>query len=385
MVENVRIVYDGALSSFLDELGQFWSPLFTVNISIQKPPESICILRLSAIGDTCHALAVVRSIQDTWPETKITWIIGKVEALLLGHIPGIQFIIFDKSAGISEYRALRAKLKHRRFDVLLHMQVAFRANLASAMIRADRRIGYDRGRSKDLHGFFINERIAEGHEQHVLDAMRSFVAPLGIPPMTPRWDIPLSNNDLAYAERQLDPHRLTLCVSPVSSHRMRNWNIDGYARVADHAANRHNMQVIITGGRGRFELAFNEKVSAAMRTPVKNLTGKDTLTQLAAILGRCDLLLSPDTGPMHIATAMSTDVLGLHAASNPRRSGAYNSLRWSVDQYNAAAGKYLKHGGDELRWGTKIEFDGVMDLITIDQVIGKLDAWVAQYSGKESQ
>lgn len=353
-------------------------------MSSQKPPESICILRLSAIGDTCHVLAVVRSIQDTWPDTKITWIIGRVEAMLLGHIPGIEFIIFNKSAGVSEYLRLRSKMKNRRFDVLLHMQVAFRANLASAAISADRRIGYDHARAKDLHGLFINERIPAVDEQHVLDGLWSFVTLLGVPSTAPRWDIPLTSEELAYAIQQVDPQRLTLCISPVSSHKFRNWRIDGYAKVADHAANRHDMQVILTGGRGEFELEFNAAVAAAMQTEVMNLTGKDTLTRLAALLGRCDLLLSPDTGPMHIATAMGTDVLGLHAASNPRRSGPYNSLQWCVDQYDAAARKYLKRSASEIRWGTKIEEDGVMDLITVEQVIDRLDAWIAQYPGPKS-
>lgn len=353
-------------------------------MSSQKPPESICILRLSAIGDTCHVLAVVRSIQDIWPDAKITWIIGRVEAMLLGHIPGIEFIIFNKSAGISEYLRLRSKMKNRRFDVLLHMQVAFRANLASAAISADRRIGYDHARAKDLHGLFINERIPAVDEQHVLDGLWSFVTLLGVPSTTPRWDIPLTSEELAYAKQQVDPQRLTLCISPVSSHKFRNWRIDGYAKVADHAANRHDMQVILTGGRGEFEVEFNAAVAAAMQTEVMNLTGKDTLTRLAALLGRCDLLLSPDTGPMHIATAMGTDVLGLHAASNPRRSGPYNSLQWCVDQYDAAARKYLKRSASEIRWGTKIEEDGVMDLITVEQVIDRLDAWIAQYPGPKS-
>jgi len=353
-------------------------------MSSQKPPESICILRLSAIGDTCHVLAVVRSIQDIWPDAKITWIIGRVEAMLLGHIPGIEFIIFNKSAGVSEYLRLRSKMKNRRFDVLLHMQVAFRANLASAAISADRRIGYDHARAKDLHGLFINERIPAVDEQHVLDGLWSFVTLLGVPSTTPRWDIPLTSEELAYAKQQVDPQRLTLCISPVSSHKFRNWRIDGYAKVADHAANRHDMQVILTGGRGEFEVEFNAAVAAAMQTEVMNLTGKDTLTRLAALLGRCDLLLSPDTGPMHIATAMGTDVLGLHAASNPRRSGPYNSLQWCVDQYDAAARKYLKRSASEIRWGTKIEEDGVMDLITVEQVIDRLDAWIAQYPGPKS-
>ena len=347
-------------------------------MSSQTPPKNICILRLSAIGDTCHVLAVVRSIQDTWPDTKITWVIGRIEALLLGHIPDIEFIIFNKSAGLSEYASLRRKLKHRRFDVLLHMQVALRANLASAMIHADRRIGYDRERSKDFHGLFVNERIARGREQHVMDALRSFVTPLGVAPVTPRWNIPLLAEDTAYAMEHIDPHRKTLCVSPVSSHKLRNWHVEGYARVADHAATRHDMQVILTGGPSDFERDFSDAIESAMQTPALNLTGKDTLRQLAALLGQCDLLLAPDTGPMHIATAMGTDVLGLHAASNPRRSGPYYSGRWCVDQYDSAARKYLKRSADQIRWGTKIEHPGVMDLITIEQVIDRLDSWAAE-------
>ena len=93
---------------------------------------------------------------------------------------------------------------------------------------------------------------------------------------------------------------------------------------------------------------------------------------------RCDLLLAPDTGPMHIANAMGTDVLGLHAASNPCRSGPYNSLKWCINKYYAAARKYLKRGSDEIRWGTKIEYPGVMDLVSANQVIDKLNMWAAE-------
>jgi len=101
---------------------------------------------------------------------------------------------------------------------------------------------------------------------------------------------------------------------------------------------------------------------------------------LAALMGESDLVLAPDTGPMHIANAMGTDVIGLHAASNPRRSGPYHSLRWCVDQYDAAARRFLNRSADELQWGTKIEYEGVMDLVSIDQVTERLDAWCAEKS-----
>src|SRR5574337_484487 len=91
-------------------------------------PVSVCILRLSAVGDVSHTLPVVRSLQNAWPDTRFTWIIGKLEATLLGDIPGIEFIIFDKSQGWKAHAQLRRSLRRRQFDLLLHMQLSLRAS-----------------------------------------------------------------------------------------------------------------------------------------------------------------------------------------------------------------------------------------------------------------
>jgi len=106
-----------------------------------------------------------------------------------------------------------------------------------------------------------------------------------------------------------------------------------------------------------------------MRAPAVDLIGKDTLKQLPALLARADLLVTPDSGPMHIANAMGTAVLGLHAATNPRRSGPYSERRYCVDRYDDAARKYRGKPAAALKWGTRIEADGVMDLVTVDDAI----------------
>jgi len=203
---------------------------------------------------------------------------------------------------------------------------------------------------------------------------------LGLEPGVPRWQLPLSDADFAFADKHVDRQRRTLCISPVSSHKLRNWHVAGYATVADYAARHHGMQIILTGGPSEFELEFCAQIEAQMKSEVVNLTGQDTLKQLAALMGESDLVLAPDTGPMHIANAMGTDVIGLHAASNPRRSGPYHSLRWCVDQYDAAARRFLNRSAEELQWGTKIEYAGVMDLVGVDQVIEKVDAWCGENS-----
>src|SRR5260370_39177599 len=101
-----------------------------------KPPlQQVCLLRLSAIGDTCHALAALRAFQAAWPQTKVTWIIGKLEAKLMTAIlPEIEFIIFDKAKGSQELWRLRGTLSERRFDLLLNMQLSIRASLVSSLV-----------------------------------------------------------------------------------------------------------------------------------------------------------------------------------------------------------------------------------------------------------
>jgi heptosyltransferase I len=112
-----------------------------------------------------------------------------------------------------------------------------------------------------------------------------------------------------------------------------------------------------------------------MRAPALDLVGKDTLKQLPALLARANLVVTPDSGPMHIANAMGSKVLGLHAASNPRRSGPYSDVRYCVDRYDAAARKFLGKPAEALKWGTKIEFDEVMALITTEDAIAAFERY----------
>ena len=115
-----------------------------------------------------------------------------------------------------------------------------------------------------------------------------------------------------------------------------------------------------------------------MQQPVLNLIGKDTLPQLAALLERADLVLSPDSGPVHLANALGTPVIGLHASTWSRRSGPYHSLDLCVDRFAEAALKFRGKPPEELRWGTRIEDAGVMGLIEVDDVLDKLEFALAR-------
>ncbi|MGY1425324.1 glycosyltransferase family 9 protein [Lysobacter sp. A289] len=349
-------------------------------------PASICLLRLSALGDVTHVVPLVRTLQAAWPETRLSWVIGKTEQRLLEGLPGVEFIEYDKKSGIGGMLALYRRLRrgpidNPTFDVLLQMQVAARANLLSAVIPASMRVGYDPARSRDGHGMFVNRRIPDRPGIHVLDAIGSFCEPLGLTQTRVQWDLPVPDQARQWAGAQWPTDDTpTLMISPCASHVLRNWRPDRHAAVADHAIAR-GWRVVLCGGRSELERQTTDAITAAMRGDALDLVGKDTLKQLPALLERADLVMTPDSGPMHIANAMGTKVLGLHAASNPARSGPYSDRRYCVDRYDDAARKYRGKPASQLRWGSKIEQEGVMDLVSVDDAVAAFERFLTDHPG----
>jgi heptosyltransferase I len=354
-------------------------------VILSNVPREVCILRLSAIGDTCHVLPVVRTLQQAWPETRFTWVTGRLEAQLIGLVPEIEFITFDKRRGLSEIARFRKLIRPRRFDLLLHMQLAFRASFLSSYIRARVKLGFDRPRARELQWLFTTHRIRAREREHVLDALFGFSEALGVHDRVLRWDIPIPDEARAYAAAIVDPRRPTLVISPCSSHPRRNWRPEYYAEVADYAVRMHRMQVVLAGGRSKAERAMGDAIMAASQETHTNLIGRDTLPQLLALLEQSDVLLSPDSGPVHMATAVGIPVIGLYAATNADRSGPYFSRSSCIDRYDEAARKFLGKPASELPWGKKIEKRGVMDLIQPGDVTRKLDALSRQRGRRPRQ
>jgi heptosyltransferase I len=342
-------------------------------LTFDKPPASLCIVRLSAIGDVTHAVPVLRAIQKQWPQTRITWICAKLEYKLLCNIEGVRFIVVDKSAAIGSYWKLWRQLASEKFDIMLQMQTSARANLTGACVRADIKLGWDKNRARDFHRLFMTHSVAESHQQHQLQGHLSFARELGLNAAEPQWDFPIGTEAVEFAKRNLPSDKLLLLISPCSSHPHRNWRAERYAAVADHAIERHGMAVVLSGGPSALESASGKAIEAAMRNQATNLIGKDTLPQLAAVLDRVDVVVTPDSGPAHLANALGTPVIGLHACTWSRRSGPYNSLDLCVDRFEQAAKQYRNSSPESLRWGTRIEEEAVMDLVSVEDVIEQVD------------
>jgi heptosyltransferase I len=347
-------------------------------LSFKPPLKHVCLLRLSSIGDTCHALAALRAFQTAWPETRFTWVIGKLEArLMTALVPEIEFITFDKRATLTEFLRLWSALRGRRFDLLLDMQLSLRASLLSRMIKSPIKLGFDRDRARELQWWFTNAQIAAATSEHVLDSFMGFAHACGIETGRPHWDLSPPEDALEYARGVIGDDRPTLLINPCSSHRARNWSADRYAAVADHAAATHQMRIVLVGGRSSLEAQMGDAIVRASRAAIVNQIAKDSLPQLLGLMSRSTVLLSPDSGPAHMATMVGLPVIGLYAATNPERSGPYYSRQWCVDKYDEAARKFLGRTKAQIPWTTKIEQPGVMDLITVSEVTEKLDALIA--------
>jgi heptosyltransferase I len=341
-------------------------------------PASLCLIRLSAVGDVCHTLPVVRTLQAAWPSTRITWIIGKLEASLVGDIPGIEFIIFDKSQ--NPYLQMRRALKGRRFDLFLHMQMSLRASMASLAVKAPVRLGFDKERAHDFQWLFTNRRIPHRERQHVMDSLFGFSEALGIQEHVLRWDIPVPAQAQAYARERIPDGTPTLIISPCANPRFRNWRSwqpEHYAALADHAASKHGMQVLVTGGRSEIEKAYGERICALAKASVTDLVAQTSLKQLMALLGRATVLVSPDSGPVHMGTAAGIPVIGLYATTNPDRAGPYLSQRWRVDRYPDALKQFDDLTPGTAPWGTRVRDPKAMDCIKLEDVTGKLDELMA--------
>lgn len=348
-----------------------------MNPVLSNPPEEICLLRLSAIGDTCHVVPVVRTLQTVWPNTRIVWVIGKLEASLMAGLDGVEFIIFDKSRGWRAYLDLRRQLAGRRFDLLLCMHASLRANLASRMIKAKIRLGFDRERARDYQWLFTSHRIAAVGRQHVLDGLFEFLRSLDIRDKVLRWDIPIPDRDREFAREQIpDQGRPTLVISPCSSQRtrnFRNWGAEQYARVCDYAAETYGARVVLTGGPSDLEQQYGQQISGLSHCQPVNLIGKTSLKQLLALLERASLLLCPDSGPAHMATAVGTPVVGLYATSNRFRTGPYLSQDLVVDAYPRAVQREFGKSVEEIPWGARVRDPSAMDLISVDEVKRAVD------------
>ena len=338
-----------------------------------KKPLSLCIIRLSAIGDVCHTLAVVQAIQRKYPDAEITWIIGKTEAMLMQDLPNIRLIPFDKKSGWKGIFTIWKQLSHKRFDFLLNMQTAFRASILSLGIKADKKMGFNKDRAREMQWLFTNQKVEQTTSPHVLDGQMMFAKAIGVTDLTPKWQLPISVETVEKAKQWLDPMRKNVVISPCSSKAEKDWLIERYADIANWLI-AQNINVILVGSPAKRELEMTACIQQ-LALDVQNLVGKTSLKELAALLKLADLVISPDTGSAHIASIQGTPVIGLYAIHNPRRTAPYNDQQNVISVYDEVVQTYYGKPWQALPWATKAKSktgENLMARISVESVKQKV-------------
>ncbi|PMR74680.1 glycosyltransferase family 9 protein [Billgrantia endophytica] len=349
-------------------------------------PRHIAVLRLSALGDVCNLVPTLRALQRQWPDVRITWIIGKAEHSLLAGLSGVEFVVYDKSTGLAGMRQLWRELAGTRFDVLLHMQQALRASVLSLGLKADVRVGYDKARAKDAQHWFTHRQLEAHPHAHVLESFMDFARLLGVENLTPEWEMPVPNSAVEEASA-LTGDVPYLLMSPCANPRLRNfrnWSAEGYAAVSEHAWHQYGLKTVLSGGGSTQEREMGERIRSLTRQDIIiDVIGGTSLKGLLALIARAKGVVAPDSGPVHMANALGTPVVGLYATTNPDRAAPYRWRDFVVNRYPEAVRTYLHKEPEEITWGQRVRHPDAMSLIRTDDVIQRLDALLTRTS--ESQ
>lgn len=333
--------------------------------------KSICVVRLSALGDVLMLVPLIRSLQTGLPGVSLTWVISRPAYDLVEGMDGVEFIVIDKPNNLADYWRFRKRLKGRRFDVLLAPQASFRANLLYPLIRASRKIGYDKIRAKDGHGWFVKEAIAPGNE-HTLDGFLKFAHVLGLETKDIRWDLPIEQEAHDWAKTHLPSQTgSVLLLNPAASKPERSWPVERYIQLIKEAKQRWQVEVVLTGGPGAYDRQLADEILKEI--PCVDLVGKTKPKQLLAVISQAKALVCPDTGPSHMAAAVGTPVVALHAVTSAEVSGPYTFRHLAVDCYPEAVELILKKTPETNVWGTHAHGEETMKLVKLDAVMEKLE------------
>jgi heptosyltransferase I len=339
----------------------------------------ICILRLSAIGDCCHVLGAINALRNHDKDADITWIIGKNEYQIFREVKGVTFQVIDKKNLIRSIFSLWMTLKNKRFDTLLNMHASLSANLVSLVIRATRRIGFDKKRSRDGQRFLCNDYIYPSKKQHQSLAMCEFINHLYGLEFLPVWEPLNIYPEDKNVEEYIDNKKITCLISPCSSQKFksksdRSWPVENFISVIKYLSETKNIQVIVSGGKSEIEVYYSKMLNLeTFNNNVINLIGNSTLREMASLIKKADFVISPDSGPAHVATIMDTPIIGLYALTNPQRSGPFKSLNLTVDKYKESLKKYENKTLDQVKWDFKLKHPSAMALITPEELISNIE------------
>jgi heptosyltransferase I len=340
----------------------------------QSVPDNICIVMMSAVGDAVHVLPVINALKRANPRTRITWVLQPGPATLVrGHRSVDEIVIFDRARGWRAFADVRSELAKHRFDLVINLQVYFKAGIVTAFTRAPIKLGFDRARARDFNWLFTNTKIPAHAVQHVQNQYFEFLGALGVSPDPVEWDLgPWPDERAGQAQFLASVNRPVASIVIATSKPEKDWIPERWAEVADALYLRYGMQVVLVGGTSERERAAERIVMERTSHKPRSELGSG-LRKLVSILDASSLVLSPDTGPLHMSIALDRPVISLMGYTNPKRTGPYRKFHdLMIDVYGEPGENYPISMENR---------PGRMKRIQTRDVLEKVALWKERYDG----
>ena len=318
---------------------------------------NILIVKLSAIGDVIHTLPSLAALRLCHPDADITWVVEEAAADLLAGHPDLNRVIASCrkrwirelrrgkiAAPLREMLSFFRELRRRPYDLVIDFHGLLKSAAIVLISGGKRKLGYDS--LQELSGLFYNEKIPEDLGKHAVDRYLDFVRYLAQSREgrneaclkgPPEFTIAVGEEDHRRVEALLAEHaelllpaktdrpdeaereRGFVAVNPVAFWETKLWEDEKFAELGDRLREELGIGVVLTGR----EAGPLERIRGRMRTKAVNLGGQTTLRELACLYRQASLLVTTDSGPMHLAAAMGTPVVALFGPTDPARTGPY--------------------------------------------------------------
>ena len=337
---------------------------------------NILIVKLSAIGDVIHTLPASNALRKAYPEARITWLVEEAAYDLVKDHPALDRVLVSKRKrwlkelqsplflnAVKEIYGFIKELRDTHYDMILDFQALLKSGILIALSRGKRKIGFGKGLEHMEHSYlFLNERLpAVSMEHHALSRGLMMLNAIGIATPQVEYKLAVSDHDHQKVDNLLRRYGLVnpgrfVVVNPVAKWESKLWSIRKFSQLADRIITKYDARVVFTGSLEDRQTI--QQIKAGMTKPAINLAGETTLKMLAALYAKADVVISTDTGPMHLAVAMGTTVVALFGPTAFWRTGPYGSGHQIVTAGQACAPCFKRH----------CPTIDCMDLISVDQV-----------------
>ncbi len=297
-------------------------------------PLKILVIRLSSLGDILHTLPAVAGLRTAFPNAQIDWLVGESTAFLFSAVRGIDAVrIFDRTAvfpGLSRQnsryplRALIRRLRAKRYDYSIDFQGLLKTAFLGFMSGAATRIGFPKSlvREPPAHWFYHRTPVKPEKTVHVMELNRLLAGCIG-PEIAPgELDFVTDEKDVRYVDSLIEKQGLHnfVVINPGGGWPSKIWKPEYFGRLADRIQGELNLQVVVTTGPGEESLYESLAAHCSGKRPVHL---QIPFLQLIPLLRKARLMIGGDTGPLHLAGALNTAVVGIYGPTCPVRNGPW--------------------------------------------------------------